>query len=313
MVRTATAVRDPQTESTQASVSLADRRTLERSLIYGMAWTGGAKWLAQILSWASTLMVARLLTPADYGIVGMAMVYFGLVQVVNEFGIGSAVVQQRDLTAPDLAQISGFSVGLGCVWFLLSLAAAAPIAAFFGEPAVRAVIIVLGLTFVAAGFRTMPIALMTRDFRFRRLAGLDGLEALVLAGVTLTGAIAGLGYWALVSGVVTSRVAGAVAAQVLQPQRIALPLHLTQVTRTLLIGFHVLRVSCRLVCSQQRRLCDRGPSSRQGIVGRLQHRMDDRQHSRHTRSRTVSARDACGIFGRTRQPKRAEPVHATPH
>ena len=240
MVLTATAVRNPQTESTEAPVSQADRRTLERSLIYGMAWTGGAKWLAQILSWASTLIVARLLTPADYGIVGMAMVYSGLVQVVSELGIGSAVVQQRDLTAPDLAQLSGFSVALGCVWFLLSLAVAAPIAAFFGEPAVREVIIVLGLTFVAAGFRTMPIALMTRDFRFRRLAGLDGIEALVLVGVTLTGAIAGLGYWALVSGVVTSRVVGAIAAQVSQPQHIALPLHLTRVTPTLQFGFHVL-------------------------------------------------------------------------
>jgi PST family polysaccharide transporter len=205
-----------------------------------MAWTGGAKWLAQILSWASTLIVARLLSPADYGIIGMAMVYLGLVELVNEFGIGSAVVQQRDLAAPDLAQLSGFSVALGCVWFLLSAAVAAPIAACFGEPAVRAVIIVLGSTFVAAGFRTMPVALMTRDMRFRLLAGLDGIEALVLAGATLTGAILGLGYWALVSGIVTSRVVGAVLAQVSQPQRMAWPLHPTRVTRTLQFGFHVL-------------------------------------------------------------------------
>jgi len=58
-------------------------RELDQSLLRGIAWTGGARWATQLLSWASTLVVARLLSPSDYGLVGMAMVYLGFVQLVN--------------------------------------------------------------------------------------------------------------------------------------------------------------------------------------------------------------------------------------
>jgi len=74
-------------------------RELDRSLIRGIAWTGATRWATQLVGWASTLIVARLLAPTDYGIVGMAMIYLGFMQLVNEFGLGAAIVQRRDLTA----------------------------------------------------------------------------------------------------------------------------------------------------------------------------------------------------------------------
>src|SRR2546422_1742436 len=75
----------------------ADVRELDRSLIHGIAWTGGAKWASQLLTWASTLIVARLLTPEDYGLVGMAWVYLGVITLLSEFGLGTTVVTLRDL------------------------------------------------------------------------------------------------------------------------------------------------------------------------------------------------------------------------
>jgi O-antigen/teichoic acid export membrane protein len=68
-------------------------QSLDRSLVSGIAWTGGTKWATQILSWAATLVVARILSPADYGLMGMATVYLGLVLLINEFGLTTAILR----------------------------------------------------------------------------------------------------------------------------------------------------------------------------------------------------------------------------
>jgi hypothetical protein len=59
---------------------------LDRSLLRGIAWTGGAKWATQLLGWSSTLLVANLLGPDPYGLIGMASVFLGLVSTLTEFG-----------------------------------------------------------------------------------------------------------------------------------------------------------------------------------------------------------------------------------
>ena len=66
--------------------AVPNTRGLDRSLLFGIAWTGGAKWASQLLSWASTLIVARLLTPEDFGLVGMASLFLGLITLLSEFG-----------------------------------------------------------------------------------------------------------------------------------------------------------------------------------------------------------------------------------
>ena len=83
---------------TARSAVVADLHELDRSLLHGIAWTSGAKWVGQLVAWASTLIVARLLTPEDYGLVGMASIYLGLITLVSDFGLGSAVITLRDLT-----------------------------------------------------------------------------------------------------------------------------------------------------------------------------------------------------------------------
>src|SRR5262245_51476183 len=73
-------------------------KSLDQSLARGVAWTAAAKWSSQILSWASLILIAHLLAPADFGLVGMAAIYLGLVAMLCEFGVGSAILTLRDLT-----------------------------------------------------------------------------------------------------------------------------------------------------------------------------------------------------------------------
>jgi len=178
----------------------ASRRDLDRSLIRGIAWTSSVKLFSQILSWVSTLIVIRLLNPEDYGLIGMAMVYLGLVALINEFGLGSAIITQRELTDDQLGQINTLCVFLGLAGFMVSCLAAYPVALFFRTPDLEWVIIVMSLTFVISGFQTAPSALLHREMRFKLLAFAEGLQAAGQALATVALAFFGYHYWALVVG-----------------------------------------------------------------------------------------------------------------
>src|SRR5439155_1266079 len=92
--------------------------------------------------------VARLLAPTDYGVVGMAMIYLGFMQLVNEFGLGSAIIQRRDLTADQISRLNGLALLLGWAFVALSAVLAWPVAVFFGEAAVRWIILASSITFL---------------------------------------------------------------------------------------------------------------------------------------------------------------------
>jgi len=212
---------------------------LDRSLVHGIAWTGGIKSAVQVLSWLSTLVVARLLSPTDYGISGMAMVYIGFVQLVNEFGLSAAVVQRRDLTDDQVARLGGLSILLGATMCALSLIAAPAVAGFFGQRAVQAVIVVLSVTFLSSAFQVLPRSLLARELRFRTLAALEGSEALATTLVTLPLAILGARYWSLVIGAVAGRLVSTVLALKWRRHRLRWPFPLGSTKDSVLFGSHV--------------------------------------------------------------------------
>ncbi|MBC7790327.1 MAG: lipopolysaccharide biosynthesis protein [Anaerolineae bacterium] len=179
---------------------------LDGALVRGLAWTGGVKWLSQMASWASTLIVARLLIPEDYGLVGMATVYLGLVTMLSEFGIGAAIVRLRSLTNEQIAQINSLAVLFGVGAFLLSCIVAFPLALFFDAPQLRWVITAMSTTFLITSFRIVPQSLLQRELRFKRLAVLDGIQSLSLAAATVTFAALGFRYWTLVLGGILSAI-----------------------------------------------------------------------------------------------------------
>jgi O-antigen/teichoic acid export membrane protein len=180
------------------------RADLDRSFVDGIAWTSIVTWLGQIVSWGSTLVVVHYLVPTDYGLVGMALLYLGLVQMASELGLGAAVVQFRELTTDQIRQFNGLSVIAGACGVLVSLAVAIPMGHFFREPRLPLVIAVMGSVFFISGFKIVPQALLQKQLQFRKLAVIEGAQSLVGAASTLTMAVLGFGYWTLVFGMVIS-------------------------------------------------------------------------------------------------------------
>src|SRR6266550_3544248 len=173
---------------------------IDRSLIHGIAWTGGVKWGSQLLAWCSSIIVARLLTPDDFGIVGMATVYLGLVTLLSEFGVGTAVVTLRDLSREQMAQLNGLSVLLGLGGFVLSCLAAVPLGHFFRSPRLPWVVVAMSTNFLISSFQSVPAALLQRQLRFKLTSLIDGCRAFILSFVTVLLAWMGFRYWTLVVG-----------------------------------------------------------------------------------------------------------------
>ena len=189
----------PQSDMPARGDSL-DTKLLDRSLVQGMFWTGGVKWASQVVSWLTTILVARILTPGDYGIVGMATAFIGIVSLLNEFGVGITIVSLRDLSDRVVAQLNSLSVIFGVAGLLLCCAVAVPLAQFYGTSEVAPVVMVMAIGFVLTGFRTVPSALLQKELRFRVLALIDGLQVFVQAAFMVAVAFMGFGFWTLVVG-----------------------------------------------------------------------------------------------------------------
>src|SRR4249920_2226116 len=121
--------------------------SLDRSIVHSVAWTAAAKVTVQVLSWLATIVVARLLAPDDYGLMSMAGVQIGALQVFSEFNIAMTVIVLRELSARSIAQLNGLAVLLGGLACAVSVLIAPLVARFFGSPRLTVVIVACSFGF----------------------------------------------------------------------------------------------------------------------------------------------------------------------
>ena len=181
-----------------------------RVLARGVVWIGAFRWSAQIVTWAVTLTVIRLLSPRDYGVVGMTTFFVALASVVAEFGIGSALIAMKQLESSLARQLHTIALGTGALAAILSAAFAWPMSRYFREPALLPVLAVLGTSFFFDGLRVVPVALLSRDLEYKKTASVDLVRAVAASLTVLILALRGAGYWSLVAGTV----AGSAAASI---------------------------------------------------------------------------------------------------
>jgi O-antigen/teichoic acid export membrane protein len=184
-------------------MAAADQKKLDGILVRGVAWTAAVKWLTQAFTWGTTIVVARLLLPSDYGLVGIAAIYVNLFTLFSEFGIGTAVVTLQDLSDNQVSQLNTLSLSLGVFGSIVSSLIAMPLGKFFHAPKLPLIVIVLSLGFTISGMRTVPYSLLQKELRFKLLAVFEGIQGVVQASITLLLAFLGFGYWALVLGILS--------------------------------------------------------------------------------------------------------------
>lgn len=220
---------------------MSAERSLDHKLVRGVAWTALVKWGGQVLSWGSVVVLARLLTPADYGLVGLAGLYLGFMGILTEGGLGTSIIARPEMTADDIAQLNTVALGFGLLGALATCAAAVPLGAYFRSPELPLVMVALSANALLSALRLVPVAVLQRELRFRGLALVEGSQAIVSTLATLALALAGWRYWALVAGGVLGNVASAAAGRWLAPRGFARPRRGTlaryyRFTRDVLVG-----------------------------------------------------------------------------
>ncbi len=209
------------------------------SFAVNLFWRAVANWSSQLVSWAALLVVVRLLSPADFGIVGMSVVLYWYLKFLGGFGITPTVIRHRELTAETLAQLNTMGVVFGLGSFCLACLFAWPAAAFFKNPHVVPVAIVTCIALIPLGLRSVPEGLMNTDMSFKSLSLFDALRDIFNAAVTVTLAWMGFHYWALVLGTLLSEIARTIVILCVRPYRFAWPRKAT-VREPLIFGGRVL-------------------------------------------------------------------------
>lgn len=181
-----------------------DRAALDRALVRGVAWTGALKLVSQVVGWATTLLVASLLSPTDYGIVGTAQLFVNFLIMIGEGGFGTAIVARRDVDEARARQLHTLALVLAAALALVIVATSWQVARFFKAPTLPPVLWVLAAGSLVLALRTVPAALLQRDLAFKRLAAVDALQTISVSVLTVVLAYLGFGYWTLVAAFIAS-------------------------------------------------------------------------------------------------------------
>jgi teichuronic acid exporter len=173
---------------------------LESRVIRSTGWLAATRLGTQGVSWAATLVLARLLTPQDYGLFAMAMTMLAFLQLFQEIGLGTAIIQRQNITGEQLNAVFWIVVSTSLVITLISALGAPLVAAFYREPRLAGMARILALTFLLNALGMIPYNLLTRAIDFPRRSLAEALGVIVGVSTSLTLAYWGHGVWALVLG-----------------------------------------------------------------------------------------------------------------
>ena len=152
----------------------------------------------------ATMVLGRLLRPADYGLIGMVAVVTGFVSMFKDLGLSLATVQKEEITSEQVSTLFWVNVALSVGVGLVTVALAPAVAWFYGAPQLRAVTAVYAIGFLFGGLTVQHEALLHRQMRFAAQVACEMAALIVTITVTITLAWRGAGYWALVAGHLTT-------------------------------------------------------------------------------------------------------------
>jgi O-antigen/teichoic acid export membrane protein len=170
---------------------------LQTRTVRSIGWSATSQ-IAQLLMQILMLAIlARLLTPSDFGLIAMVTVFSSFVAIFSNFGLTSAIVQKKEISDEALSSTFWINVGLGAL-LTIALAASAPlIAAFYSEPRLTPLVVFISTTFFIASFGNVQTALLTKSMNFKALAVISICAVGISGPVSILLAFSGYGVWSL--------------------------------------------------------------------------------------------------------------------
>ena len=204
-----------------------------------MAHLGLGGILGKIISLGSTLILARMLSPADYGVMALAMIVIGFVGFFNEVGIGAAIVQKTELTATEVNGCFAIAIFTSLLLFLATVLGSGLAADFFKTPQLKGMISVLAGAFVLGSLSTVPLAFLRKEMQFKAIAWLNIIEVFSLSSSSILFAFNGFGAWSLVWGFIVAGVTRTIGAYFFSSWRPKGGYDIREATELVFYGLHV--------------------------------------------------------------------------
>jgi PST family polysaccharide transporter len=192
---------------------------LEDQAIRGVSWTLVTYAATKLLTVATTLVLARILVPGDFGLMALAWLTVGVLQLLREIGLGSALIVRQDFDERAQATVLTLMVALGGVITALLVALSPVAAAAFREPRLQPVLAVLAITIVLSSLGGFYEALQERALLFRQRFISQVALAVATSSVAIALAAAGLGVWSLVAGQIAGTMVYTAVLVALAPRR----------------------------------------------------------------------------------------------
>src|SRR5262245_54179497 len=192
---------------------------IRRKMAFGVIWMVGFKLVERSLGLISTLVLARLLVPSDFGLVAMATSLIALLELFTAFGIDFALIQRADTRPEHYNTAWTLNVIIGCALATAMLLLSIPAAHYYGEPRVALVVCALAFGPAVQGFENVGTVAFRKEMQFDREFRFLVLKKLCGFAVVLPLAFLWRNHWALVAGMIAGRVGGVILSYVLHPFR----------------------------------------------------------------------------------------------
>lgn len=176
----------------------------------GVFWSASGNWGFQLTSLAVFTILSRLLSPEDFGVVALALVFTGLLKLLAEQGLADALIQRTELEPEHMDTAFWVSIGTGTVLAALLAVSSPLIADLVNEPEFAPVLTALSAVLILTGLSSVQRALLTRDMRFATLTARTLFSVVVGGLVGVVAALVGLGVWSLVLQQLTIEVVGVI-------------------------------------------------------------------------------------------------------
>lgn len=185
---------------------------------WSLAISFAEKYTLLLLNTAGTMILARLLTPAEVGVYSVGAVLVSLAQVLRDFGVGPYVIQEPDLSAGKLRAALGTSILVAWLIGLMVLLASWPAAGFYHEPRLSTVLQLLSINFLLIPFSSVTLPYLRRQMRFRAIYAINATQCAAQLLCSVAMAMRGYGYLSLVCGALAGTAAALLASLFCRPR-----------------------------------------------------------------------------------------------
>lgn len=172
------------------------------SVFFGTRWNAVNQAATSVIRLIVSIIVARILNPEDFGLLAMAYIFIGFLNIFKDLGTVDAIIQKKNITHNLLNSVFTFNVIIGLSFWIFIIAASPIISRFFGEESLVGILSLMGVTFFIHSFGSVQRALMQKNMRFRTLAIIEISAVSFNSILAIILALAGLRVWALVWGFV---------------------------------------------------------------------------------------------------------------